>query len=211
MSVQNVLIVLGGKAPSEQILGWRMEEADLSIAVDSGWLAFRTAEVLPDILLGDMDSWGGEIENIPNNVHLIEEKAQDSTDFQKALSHLALYEDLNEIVILGGLGKRTDHLISNFMTASKINSEVVVIFDSEKEWIRRVTPETPLKIMGQEGATVSLVPLYPCKSVSTTGLVWEIKERDFSLEGIASQSNILKANESHISLSEGSLLVILQK
>ena len=211
MSVENVLIVLGGKAPSEQILGWRFEEADLSIAVDSGWLAFQAAEILPDILLGDMDSWGGEIENIPNDVHLIEEKAQDTTDFQKALSHLALYEDLNEIVILGGLGKRTDHLISNFMIASKINSEVVVIFDSEKEWIRRVTPETPLKIMGQEGATVSLIPLYPCKSVSTSGLEWEIKERDFSIEGTASQSNMCKSNESSISLVQGILLVILQK
>ncbi len=209
--MENILIVLGGNAPSEQILGWRVEEADLSIAVDSGWLAFRAAKILPDILIGDMDSWEGEIENIPNGVHLIEEKAQETTDFQKALSHLAQYESLNEIVILGGLGKRTDHLISNFMTASKINSEVVVIFDSEKEWIRRVTPETPLEIMGQKGATVSLLPLYPCKSVSTTGLEWEIKDKDFSLEGTASQSNVFKANESRISLSEGNLLVILQK
>jgi thiamine pyrophosphokinase len=161
--------------------------------------------------MGDMDSWEGEIENIPNGVHLIEEKAQDTTDFQKALSHLALYEDLNEIVILGGLGQRTDHLISNFMTASKVNTAVVVIFDSEKEWIRRVTPQTPLKIMGQKGATVSLLPLSSCKSVLTTGLEWEIKEKNFSIEGTASQSNIFKANESHISLDQGSLLVILQK
>ncbi len=211
MSIENILLVLGGEPSSKDSLCWRMEEADLAIAVDSGWLAFRAADVFPDILIGDLDSWDGDIQDIPAEVELIERKEQETTDFQKTLCHLESYQDLNKIVILGGLGRRTDHLISNFITSGKVDPKVEVLFDSESEWVRRVTPETPLEIKGQEGATVSLIPLNECRSVSSTGLKWEIKEKDFTFENISSQSNLCTTNKISVSLSQGSLLVILQK
>ena len=86
MSVQKILLVLGGDPPSEDLLRWRIEESDLSVAVDSGWLAFRHAGLIPDILIGDMDSWQGVESDVPNSVEWIIEKDQEKTDFQKANS-----------------------------------------------------------------------------------------------------------------------------
>ena len=61
-----VLITLAGHSPSAELLQWRAEEAELSIAVDGGWLAHRHAEVEPDVIVGDFDSCGdlAEIESV---------------------------------------------------------------------------------------------------------------------------------------------------
>lgn len=213
MSVKKVLLVLGGEPPDEDSLLWRVEDADISIAVDAGWLVFRHAQILPNLLIGDLDSWGGEnkSDEIPEEVELIEDNNQDRTDFQKALDYLNIFPSLSEIVILGGLGNRTDHLLTNFLIACAEKPELIVIFDSEKEWVRRVTSKTPLKIIGQEGAALSLVPFSFCESVSSVGLKWEITKQDLSSKGSFSQSNLCLKNEACISLSSGNLLVILQK
>ena len=213
MSFHKALLVMGGVPPSAESLLWHKEEADVSIAVDSGWLSFIDAGIFPDVLVGDLDSWGGEdIRNeIPQEVEVIEEANQDRTDFQKALDYLRKYPDITEIIILGGLGNRTDHLFTNFLIVCSVDSELVIIFDSEKEWIRRVTSNTKLKIIGQEGATVSLLPITSCSSVKTAGLKWEVDNQVLSGAGSFSQSNLCISNEVWISVQSGSLLVILQK
>ena len=213
MPFRKALLVMGGEPPSEESLLWRKDEADISIAVDAGWLSFRHADIFPDVLIGDLDSWGGEEgrDEIPQEVEVIEEANQDRTDFQKALDYLKKYPDITEIIILGGLGNRTDHLFTNFLIACSVDPELIIIFDSEKEWIRRVTSNTKLKIIGQEGATVSLLPITSCSSVKTTGLKWEIDNQVLSGVESFSQSNLCISNEAWISVQSGSLLVILQK
>ena len=46
-------------------------------------------------------------------------KEQDTTDFEKALFGEE-NTNLKKLIILGGLGKRTDHLITNLLVASFI-------------------------------------------------------------------------------------------
>ena len=53
---ETILMVLAGTSPSIELLSWRMEEADYSIAVDGGFLSFRQADLLPNLLIGDLDS-----------------------------------------------------------------------------------------------------------------------------------------------------------
>ena len=50
------LIVLGGDLPSPMLLKRCASCAELTIAADRGLEAFEAAGVLPDLLLGDMDS-----------------------------------------------------------------------------------------------------------------------------------------------------------
>tara|TARA_B110000008_G_scaffold278233_1_gene321443 strand:- start:2132 stop:2770 length:639 start_codon:yes stop_codon:yes gene_type:complete len=212
MPRSDILMVLGGEPPGDEILKWYIEESDLTIAVDSGWLAFRHAGVFPNILIGDMDSWTGVKAEVPDDVEFIEDKDQNSTDFQKALGLMDSRDvAVNKLVILGGLGNRTDHLLGNLIHIGTIPQAIEVIIDSSKEWVCRVTVDTPLIIKGQEGATISLLPRDSCLGVSSTGLKWEINEEDFSFVGKVSQSNLCASNEVKISVQSGNLLVFLQK
>ena len=213
MPVNKILMVLGGEPPDEGILKWRMEETDLSIAVDAGWFAFRHADLSPDVFIGDMDSTG-EVDTgkeIFSSVEVIVDKEQNNTDFQKALLYITSKYTPQEIIILGALGKRTDHLISNLFIVSNIDPKIVVIIDSRKEWLRRVTSLTPLNIVGQEGATLSLLPLSSCLGVSASGLKWKLENENLSRDSIFSQSNFCSSNSVNISLQSGNLIVFLQK
>lgn len=211
MPPSEILMVLGGEPPTEEILNWYMEESDLTIAVDKGWLAFRHAGVLPHILIGDMDSWEGVKADVPNNVELIEDNDQNSSDFQKALRLMESRVKAKKLVVLGGLGNRTDHLLGNLIHICTIPQAIEVILDSSKEWICRVTVDTPLIIKGQEGATISLLSGDSCQGVSSQGLKWEINDEKFSFVGKLSQSNLCISNEVKISVQSGNLLVFLQK
>ena len=213
MSVEKILLVLGGEPPDEDLLHWRFEECDLTVAVDSGWLAYRHAGLLPDILIGDMDSCGeADLQNgIPASVRVIIDSDQNNTDFQKALNLINSDYSPHEIVILGGFGKRTDHLLNNFSIVSTIQDDIIVVMDSGDEWIRRVTPSTSAEVRGMEGATISLIPQRINTVVHSSGLKWELENEVLSWIYQFSQSNEFVSDFSKISVLSGALLIILQK
>jgi len=212
MSRDKTLLVLGGSPPSDELLAWRFEEADHAIAVDSGVLPFRDAGVKAELLIGDLDSCGLEESSHQNDtgriVHLSD---QDTTDFQKALSWVSTETETSEIVILGGQGKRSDHFLSNIMICCGVDPSVEITFDGNEEWIRRVTFETPLRLSGRNGVTLSLLPLTSCVKVETSGLKWDLQGDDLVIGEKISQSNEAVSDLVTVSCESGNLFVILQK
>lgn len=186
-----VLLTLAGNAPSAELLQWRAEEAELSVAVDGGWLAHRSAEIEPDVILGDFDSCGDLTEiqkKFPRSAnHQLSD--QNQTDFEKALGWIKQTCKPKKLVILGGLGKRMDHTLSNLMIAGRVDSRIEVIFDDVHQYVSRVTPGTPLHIKGRSGANLSVLPLGECEGVQSSGLEWELEGQCFSWDRMISQSN----------------------
>ena len=41
--------------PAEELLTWRLDEANHIVAVDGGWYALK-ADLLPTVIIGDFDS-----------------------------------------------------------------------------------------------------------------------------------------------------------
>jgi thiamine pyrophosphokinase len=210
---EKILLVLGGEPPGEDLLRWRFEDCNLTVAVDFGWLAFRKAGLLPDILVGDMDSCGETDlqDGIPSSVRVIVDSDQNNTDFQKAINLINSDYSPHEIIILGGLGKRTDHLLNNFSIVSGIQNEIIVVMDSDDEWIRRVTSSASAEVRGMKGATISLVPQRINTVVRSSGLKWELDNEVLNWSNQFSQSNEIVSDFSKISVLSGSLLILLQK
>ena len=213
VSDSTVLITLAGHAPSSELLQWRAEEAKISIAVDGGWLAHRHAGVEPDLILGDLDSCGNlqEIEKIfPRSV--IERRPdQNQTDFEKALGWLEHRGLPGRVIILGGLGKRTDHCLSNLMITARVDPSVEIIFDDEHEWVRRITPVCPLDLSGRADASISLLPVGEVLDVNSSGLQWELSDSDFSWDKLISQSNRCSKDEVKLSCQSGVLYAFVSK
>ena len=186
-----MLLTLAGHAPSAELLQWRSEEAELTIAVDGGWLTHRSAKLEPDAILGDFDSCGdlSEIEKVFPRSALHHLSDQNHTDFEKALDWIKQMGQPKKLVVLGGLGKRMDHTLSNLMIAGRIDSSVEVIFDDVHEYVSRITPETPLHLTGRSGANLSILPLGECEAVQSSGLEWELEKLSFSWDRMISQSN----------------------
>jgi thiamine pyrophosphokinase len=190
-----------------------MEEADYSIAVDGGYLSFRQAGLVPDTLIGDMDSLsdeehpGSEFPEL-KVMHLHE---QDSTDFEKALNWIQVNTNIKKLIILGGLGKRTDHLTTNLLVASVADQSLEITFDDDQEWMRRVTPSCPLSLHGRKGANLSILPLCESSGVTTKGLQWELNSENIGGSKIVGQSNRCKSDLVEIKCETGNFFVFLEK
>jgi thiamine pyrophosphokinase len=207
------LLVLAGQPPSDELITWRMEEADYSIAVDGGYLCFRQAGLVPDTLIGDLDSLseeehpGSEFPEL-KVMHLHE---QDSTDFEKALNWIQVNTNIKKLIILGGLGKRTDHLTTNLLVASVADQSLEITFDDDQEWMRRVTPSCPLSLHGRKGANLSILPLCESSGVTTKGLKWELNSENIGGSKIVGQSNRCKSDLVEIKCETGNFFVFLEK
>ena len=210
---KTALLVLAGETPSEELLLWRLDEADLSIAVDGGFLTFVHANLLPDVLIGDLDSTpgSGNLCTKYPKLKVVKLEDQDTTDFQKALSWIAANSDTTQLIILGGLGKRTDHLITNLLIAAAVDEKIEVTFDDDREWIKRITPTCPLRISGRRGDTLSILPIQPSSGVITKGLKWDLNNQSIGNDKIIGQSNLCESDEVEIKCDAGSIFVFLEK
>lgn len=207
------LLVLNGKAPTDGLLRWRFEESDTIVAVDGGWNVLRNSELLPDALIGDLDSCEA-LDQIRENFpelkisHILD---PDTTDFEKATKWVGTHTETTELIILGGVGKRSDHFLSNLLVSLRMNPTWSVVFDDDNEWISRVNPSSSLLLGGRKGTTLSILPLVPCNGVCSRGLKWELTNESLSPDSKFSQSNLCTSDEVEISCESGNLFVILSK
>ncbi len=113
-----------------------MQESDLTIAADSGLSAFDALGLMPDLLVGDMDSvdpavlarYEGRLPEHRLNC------IKDDTDGVDALD-LAIARGAKEITLLGALGGRLDHTLANIQNAASAAAEGanVTILDEREE------------------------------------------------------------------------------
>jgi thiamine pyrophosphokinase len=206
-------MVLGGNPPSDDLLTWRLEDADRSIAVDGGFLSFMHTDHLPDVLIGDLDSVT-ELDTLEfkyPELLVVRIDDQGTTDFQKALVWVKENSQTSHLIVLGALGKRTDHLITNLMIALTADESLEITFDDDQEWIRRVTPVCPLLLHGRKGDGLSLLFIKECSGVETTGLKWNLKEDCLDHNQIIGQSNLCESDSVEIRCTAGSFFVFLEK
>ena len=202
------LIVLGGDLPSPQLLRRCAGEAELTIAADRGLEAFEAAGVLPDLLLGDMDSVSAgtlarregstEMERLPCE--------KDDTDGGHAME-VALSRGATEITILGALGGRMDHALANLMLLKRAHEggAFAQILD---ERVRIVRIDGGITLRGAKGDTISLIPIGEARGVTLSSCYYHSQEAlTFDFVHPLGVSNVVTDDEARITVKEGDLLL----
>lgn len=86
------------------------KNCNLVICADSGYNYARKLDIVPDIIVGDFDSY---TENLPENVMIYRSPPEkDDTDTMLAV-RTAIENGCNDICLYGALGKRFDHALAN--------------------------------------------------------------------------------------------------
>lgn len=186
---------------------------DLLIAADGGASHCWALDLLPQFLVGDMDS----IE--PEEIAYLEENGveirrhptrKDQTDLEIAF-HLAQERGAAEILVLGGLGDRWDHSIANLtLAAFKPFEALSITYWEAGEWFYLVRDQRVLH--GQPGQTVSLIPLGgDVRGITTTGLEYPLKNENLSIGSSRGMSNVMAGERAEIRIQSGLLLCIIGK
>jgi len=208
----NAVIVANG-TPTDPVADQKqVPPGALIIAADGGADYCRALDVVPDVIIGDMDSINGNLEASDfQGVEIIRHPARkDATDLELAI-RLALDRGAQMITILGALGGRWDMSVGNLllMTLPELKTIPVKFIDGRQE-ISLLTGPGHAVFNGQSGDTLSLIPVGPAAiCVSLQGLAYALENETLTCGSTRGISNVLQGRQATVSLKNGSLLCVL--
>ncbi|MBS3937418.1 MAG: thiamine diphosphokinase [Peptococcaceae bacterium] len=186
---------------------------DLRICADGGARHFLGMELVPDAIIGDLDSLDPVIEEffIAKGVKFVKFPPQkDSTDMELAVEY-ALAQGAKEIALLGALGRRLDHSLANILLLVALAKRGVLarIIDEHNEV--RVCHESTT-IEGRAGELLSVIPLSEkVEQISLEGVKYQLKDATMRLGSSLGVSNEFIASTATITFAAGILLLIKSK
>jgi len=184
----------------------------LIIAADGGAQNCLNLRLVPDIVIGDMDSITIKVvESITSGkkpikfINSVHEK--DESDTQLAVDY-AVGLGAKKILIIGATGDRIDHTLANlFLLASPSaeKSDIRILTENSEIFVTRKS----CQITGTAGKTVSLFSLGPyTKFVKTSGLKYKLKNEKLLFSPVRGLSNTFTGSKARIEISEGTLLIM---
>lgn len=207
--LHNALVILDGMA--ENALHWvEWDSYGLHLAVDGAYDRLRAQALVPDLITGDMDSitrQGLRHAEI-NNVEIIVDTSQETTDSQKAFA-LLVERGITHADVIGFRGTRIDHELATLSAVAAVTGKIDVrlIDETAEGWILK-GPATR-HIEGAQGRTCSLIPLALCESVTLKGFQWPLSRKDLEVGQRFACSNVIREESAEVRLEKGILLLYL--
>lgn len=184
------------------------EEGDIYCA-DGGANLLEKLGIFPREIWGDLDSVSEEIlqkyEEVGVGIKRFP-KEKDFTDGELVLQYVT-EKEYDKIVIIGGLGGRKDHELTNLNLIFKFKN---LSFITEQEEIFEI--EKDKVILFQKGKTISFVPFSEkVEGLTLKGVKYPLDKYTLHRGDSICMSNIIEEDRCEISFEKGKLLGILVK
>jgi len=195
------ITLLGGGEVAPGALPRALDLAPVLVAVDSGADRAIAAGVMPERVVGDLDSISAAARAAVGDARLVHLSDQDDTDFDKALRVV----EAPFLIALGFTGARLDHTLAGMSTLLR-NPDARLVLDAGVDLCFLAPPALRLTL-----APKTRLSLYPMRPVAcdSTGLVWPTGGLHLDPGGRVGTSNIVADAEVSLRPAEPSLLVML--
>jgi len=199
--VKNCIIIAGGEYSPI-----KAQPGDFVIACDRGYEYALLENIVPDLLMGDFDSYA---ESLPANIPAQRfKKEKDDTDTMLAIRY-AVEQGFDSVRICCGLGgKRLDHLFANIQSlAFAVNSGLEAELGDERTYIRTLRPGS-YTFAKRPGWSLSLFSLTECcEGISLIGTKYELSGGSLEYSFPLGVSNEF-ADDAKLSFESGMLLLM---
>lgn len=209
----NAIVAGSGDMESVELLQKAAENSQLLICADGGARHFQKAGIIPDVLLGDLDSIDPELFNdyLKSGVKIVKFPAQkDYTDMELALDY-AVEQGASRIFILGAAGTRLDHTLSNLQLLHKLldaGVDGIIINDNNEIHLT----QDRIDLEKKEGFKVSLVPATgTVEGVTTSGLAYPLTDFTMKMGTGIGISNEFISETAGVRIKKGRLYIILAR
>lgn len=199
------LILCNGQPPAPQLFAECREWADFFIAADGGGNIARSFDSLPDIVIGDLDSFE---QSESHSYEIVFDPDQETNDLEKALSR-ALKEGAGDVIVLGATGKRLDQTLKNLSVLKQFNDKFETLFYKDNFGDIFLIPNSFSKEI-EAGTPVSLFPLSgKVTGIKTEGLKYPLDNEEL-MNGVRDgSSNRVTFSPVKISYVTGDLLMFI--
>lgn len=211
-----IVIFANGILPNYDLAQSLLKKEDYIIAADGGANHLSHMNILPNIVIGDLDSIDQESINKVKAGEIPVKRFpadKDETDLELALGH-AIDMEPTSILIVGGLGGRLDQTLANLSILNHPNlSEIDIRLDDGLEQAFFCGPSVEgakqAEIHGKRGDTVSLIPWGgTVEGINTKGLQWPLESETLYPEKSRGISNIMLDELATVSIDSGLLLIV---
>lgn len=183
------------------------------ICVDGGTNYAHRLGIVPNMIIGDMDSVERSLLNHYKELNIpFKEypRDKDKTDFHLALEELERF-GIKEVMIFGIVGTRLDHTLSalgiirKFIRENRINLVKISLGERSDGYIFN----KKIRIWGKPGEIISLIPMTEkVTGVTTNNLKYRLDRADIYLEDSLTVSNEIEESPCSVEIEDGVILVI---
>lgn len=193
--------LVGGGELTPVFVEYSLTIAPCLVAADGAADALQAMGLLPEAVIGDLDSisTGLRAAMAPDRLHLLGE--QDTTDFDKCLRNI----DAPFILAVGFTGARLDHALACLNALARHpDRRCLILGPVDLCFLAPLSLELALPL----GTRLSLFPLGPVSGQSS-GLRWPIDGLEFAPDGMTGTSNLSVSDNVLLRFSAQRMLVIL--
>lgn len=205
--MKKALLLANGVAPKiSQIKYLQKKGFNFLICADGGANSARKLNIIPNVIIGDLDSISQETEKYySGRSDLIRISRQNDTDVEKALKYL-IKKKYDEVILLGATGDRLDHTICNLGIVIKFFNQINISILHEKSFLKAYEKNVDLKTEKDE--IISIYGFDKSTKISSKGLKYSLKNVSLPFGQKESTSNVAKGEMVHLKIKDGIIFVI---
>ena len=204
-----IIAANGALTATEEILS-QINSADMIIAADGGAGHLHRMNIIPDIIIGDLDSVSSDTLDFykSKQVSLMPHPARkNQTDTELCIDY-ALERGCSEITFIGVTGHRLDHTLANVLLLRRLADHGIAarIIDAHNE-IYLVLSD--LIVRGAPGDLLSVIPVSETVTgLTLTGLEYPLTDKTLNMGTALGISNCFTGTQAAIHIDSGVVLVI---
>ncbi|MBA4377835.1 MAG: thiamine diphosphokinase [Gemmatimonas sp.] len=208
---RRAVVLADGDPPPARLLAAHLALADLFLCADAAGRPYAALPRLPDAIVGDLDTLGAGVRDVPDGVTVLRDVREDTTDAEKALD-FALREGCREAVLLGGGGGLLDHALHNALLPERWAGRLrLLLADAGTAAVRVGAGESVVWDL-PPGTALSLLPLPGgARGVACGGVRYVLRDAVVDGRGPATVSNEVVGGPVRLTVGEGSLLLVVRR
>ena len=180
-----IVLLINGEFPTHPVPLRFLNSAETIICTDGSADKLLENGCTPDVIIGDMDSTKLKKDDFKGV--WISSPNQNKTDLQKTLDW-CIANNLNDVIILGAMGKREDHSLGNLHVLDAFSRKLKMKFVTNYAVIYSFKGKRTFSSL--KGQQISIVAIENVKSISTVGLKYELNNEQFppACNGISNEA-----------------------
>ncbi|MCX6148895.1 MAG: thiamine diphosphokinase [Ignavibacteriales bacterium] len=205
--MKKCIILANGKSPDKKIIRFLKKKGYKTlICADGGANSARRLNLIPDYIIGDLDSISeNNLQFYTGKSEIIKINRQNDTDLEKCLK-FAIRKKFNECFLLGTVGDRLDHSFANLSIVLKYSDKIKINLISERSLL--TTEKGTVEFASFPGETISLYAFNEKTVITSKGLKYKLDNDQLVFGKKESTSNVATAEKIHLNITGGKIFLI---
>jgi thiamine pyrophosphokinase len=201
--VKTALVIVNGVLPATRILDELRARSHTTICADGGANRAFAAGIIPDYIVGDLDSMTDETRRAFSSAQIVHRPSQYETDLEKTLN-FAVELGVTRALLVGVTGFRLDHQLVNLNIAEKF-CDRLEIETHDDHGVGQFIHEKEIIFEAPIGEQISLISFRRAEGIDTDGLKYPLHDEALEWAVRDGLSNEVVASPVRISVKRGTL------